>query len=216
MSTLFDDNSKFRDEEVDGVKGWWWPSADEGAWDGPVQDWNHLKNAFKFIKEKGVVVQAGGNCGLYPRLLSDIFERVYTFEPDLYNFHFLVRNCQKENIIKLNAALGDKNSLVESQRPINNFSITNCGALRLIAKNLVPVLTIDQLALDRCDYIQLDCEGFEPLVIQGAQETIKKHLPVITTETVTKEMEDFLFPLGYKEVFEKFGHIDRCFIYHNL
>lgn len=211
MNTLFDDNSKFRDVEVEGIRGWWWPKADEGAWDGPLQDWYQLKNAFEHIKEKGVVVQAGGNCGLYPRLLSDIFERVYTFEPDLYNFHFLVRNCQKENIIKINTALGDRNGLVESIRADKDFGNPNCGALRLTEGKFIPVLTLDQLQLDRCDYIQLDCEGFEPLVIVGAQETIRRYLPVITTETVTKQMEDFLFPLGYKEIAGSFGHIDRCF-----
>ncbi len=211
MNTLFDDNSKFRDVEVEGVSGWWWPKADDGAWDGPLQDWYQLKKAFDFVKEKKVVVQAGGNCGLYPRLLSDIFERVYTFEPDLFNFHFLARNCQKENIIKLNAALGDKNGLIDSVRAENDFGNPNCGALRLIEGNMIPIFTVDQLALDRCDMIQLDCEGFEPSVIVGARETITKHLPVITTETVTKEMEDFLFPLGYKEMTGGFGHIDRCF-----
>ena len=70
MNTLFDDLSKFRDEEVDGIRGWWWPIADDGAWDGPSKDWQELKNALAFVKQKGVVVQAGGNCGLYPRLLA--------------------------------------------------------------------------------------------------------------------------------------------------
>jgi len=216
MNTLFDDNSKFRDVEVEGIKGWWWPKLDDGAWDGPLQDWHQLKSAFQYIKEKGVVVQAGGNCGLYPRLLSDIFERVYTFEPDIYNFHFLTRNCQKENIVKINAALGDKNGLVDSVRSKTDFSNPNCGALGLTEGKLTPIFTIDQLSLDRCDYIQLDCEGFEPLVIIGAQETITKYHPVITTEAVTEEMENFLYPLGYKEVFASFGHRDRCFIYYIL
>lgn len=212
MNTIFDDNSKFRDVEVEGVKGWWWPKADDGAWDGPLQDWYYLKNALQYVKEKKVVVQAGGNCGLYPRLLSDIFERVYTFEPDLYNFHFLTRNCQKENIIKINAALGDTNKLVDSVRAKQDFGNPNCGALTVNTNNkLVPVFTIDQLALDRCDYIQLDCEGYEPNVIIGAMETIIQFKPVITLETFRIEIEELLFPLGYKEIAGSFGHIDRCF-----
>jgi len=212
VSTLFDDNSKFRDVEVDGVKGWWWPSADNGAWDGPLQDWHQLKAALDFVKEKGVVVQAGGNCGLYPRLLSDIFERVYTFEPDLYNFHFLVRNCQKENIIKINAALGDKNKLVNSVRAKCDFGNQNCGSLTVNDTNkLVPVFTIDQLALDRCDYIQLDCEGYEAKVIAGAIDTLLQFKPVITLETMTDEIHQLITPIGYKEMVGRFGHIDRCF-----
>jgi FkbM family methyltransferase len=213
MSTLFDDNSKFRDVEVEGIKGWWWPTADDGAWDGPLQDWYQLKKALDFVKEKKVVVQAGGNCGLYPRLLSDIFERVYTFEPDVYNFHFLTKNCQKENIIKINAALGDTNRLVGSVRDSGSFSNPNCGSLRVNNENkLVPVFTIDQLALDRCDYIQLDCEGYEPNVIVGAMETIIQYKPVITLETVDKAIEELLYPLGYRRMEGQFGHIDQCLV----
>jgi FkbM family methyltransferase len=212
VNTLFDDNSKYRHEEVEGVKGWWWPKADDGAWEGPLQDWYALKSAFDLVKEKKVVVQAGGNCGLYPRLLSDIFERVYTFEPDSFNFHFLVKNCQKENIIKINAALGDVNKLVDSVRAKGDFGNSNCGALTINDNNkLVPVFTIDQLSLDRCDYIQLDCEGYEANVIVGAMETIFQFKPVITLETMTPEIEQLLFPLGYSEVAGSFGHIDRCF-----
>jgi FkbM family methyltransferase len=211
MSTIFDDNSKFRDEEVDGVKGWWWPKADDGAWDGPSKDWFGLKNAFKYVKEKQVVVQAGGNCGLYPRLLSEYFERVYTFEPDLFNFHFLSRNCQKENIIKINAALGDTNKLLNSVR--SGYDTTNCGALTLTNdRKLIPVFTIDQLSLDRCDFIQLDCEGYEPNVIVGAMDTITTFLPVITLETCNLEIEQLLLPLGYKRMEGNFGHVDQCLV----
>jgi hypothetical protein len=40
------------------------------------------------------------------------------------------------------------------------------------------------LKLDACDLIQLDVEGFEGKVLEGAIETIIKYSPVITTETL--------------------------------
>ena len=52
--SLFDNYLIYRDEDVDGVKGWWWPKSDHGAWDGPSKDWYGLKKAFDFVgREKG-------------------------------------------------------------------------------------------------------------------------------------------------------------------
>jgi len=211
MINLFDEHTRFRDEEVDGVRGWWWPKNDEGAWVGPSKDWIGLKNSFQYLKSRKVVVQAGGNCGLYPRLLSEVFERVYTFEPDIFNFHFLNRNCQKENIIKINAALGEMNKLVGTSR--SGFGSENCGSFTTKDDiSLIPVFTIDQLALDYCDMIMLDCEGYEPNIIVGAMDTISKYRPVITLETCTAEIDMLLVPIGYKRMDGYFGHADQCLV----
>jgi FkbM family methyltransferase len=61
----------------------------------------------------------------------------------------------------------------------------------------IPTFTIDQLALDTCDLIQLDCEGYEPNVIMGATETIEKFKPVISLETTNEETELILSQFGY-------------------
>ena len=67
------------------------------------------------VNRRRDVVCAGGNQGLYPRLLSEIFENVYTFEPDPLSFHCLAANCQKSNIVKIQAALGRERGLVQMQ-----------------------------------------------------------------------------------------------------
>jgi len=43
-------------------------------------------------------------------------------------------------------------------------------------------MTIDDLGLDACDLIQLDVEGFEAKVLQGASQTITRCRPVIMVE----------------------------------
>ena len=35
---------------------------------------------------------------------------------------------------------------------------------------------------DRIDYIKIDCEGYEMPIIQGGENTIKHHMPVIVVE----------------------------------
>jgi FkbM family methyltransferase len=192
----FGDDVRLRSMLVEGVAPWVWPKEDIGAWEGPKQDWKYIKEAINtFVKKFDVVVQAGGNCGMYPRFLSDMFETVYTFEPDPLNFHCLVNNCQKSNIIKINAALGETNKLL-SVVPLNH---QNVGMHKVSEEGVrnIPTFTLDQLALTKCDFILLDCEGYEPNVILGAMETITIFKPVIIVETYTDEIGQLLSPLGY-------------------
>ena len=38
---------------------------------------------------------------------------------------------------------------------------------------------------DRIDYIKIDCEGYEMQIIQGGENTIKHHKPVIVNKNYT-------------------------------
>ena len=51
-------------------------------------------------------------------------------------------------------------------------------------------ITIDSLNLHTCDYIKIDVEGAEILVLMGAIETIKKFKPVIMFENTDKKVSD--------------------------
>jgi FkbM family methyltransferase len=138
----------------------------------------------QFCKNKRTVIQAGGNCGIYARLYSELFETVYTFEPDPINFYCLVQNIKNTNVIKFQSCLGSDHKLVSVA--INENTIAkkgyNCGTFQVSGNGKVPVLKIDDLALDQCDLIHLDIEGFEGFALQGAMETIKKFKPTICLE----------------------------------
>ena len=200
---LFDAKVRVREQEVDGMTNWMWPTSDSGAWDGPSAEWErtHRDAYLKYCKKFDVVVQAGGNCGLYPMLFSKFFGRVYTFEPDALNFHCLVNNCQSPNIFKFNAALGDVNKLLflfnGNEGNVGCHTVGDNGDRYAVKHNHVPTFTVDQLSLDQCDLIQLDCEGYEPKVIRGAINTIEKFRPVISMETTDASTEELLHKLGY-------------------
>lgn len=189
---------KTRDQDVDGVSNWMWVLEDDGAWLGPHQEWmsSHRDAYLNAATGREVVVQAGGNCGLYPRLFAKYFKTVYTFEPDPLNFHCLVNNCQLDNIIKINAALGETNELVRVQRA----GMGNVGmhTVQRDGETFVPQFTIDQLALKQCNFIQLDVEGYEINILRGAINTIKQFKPGISCENGSNNgIPDFLAPLGY-------------------
>lgn len=187
---------------VEGHGGWTWPKADtDHVFETLVRDWTTRHREAYTNATSGrrkVCVQAGGNCGMYPLLLSDYFERVYTFEPDPLNFYCLVNNCQKDNIIKLQTALGIRAALADVSRRVPS----NTGAHTIVfGKPHVPVITIDSLELDACDFIQLDVEGQEVEVIGGASNTLDKFRPVISAERANVSMDQYLkLAFGYRRV----------------
>lgn len=76
-----------------------------------------------------------------------------------------------------------------SSQPINfgGVALGNTG-------QAVNMIALDDLKLTRCDFIKMDVEGFEPFVIEGARETIKRFHPPIFYEQlkpITSEMLTF-------------------------
>lgn len=193
----YDSVTYSRKHLVDGKENWVWTLNETGAWDGPLSDWeNSHKNLYlTHCKNFRTVVQAGGNQGLYPYLFSTFFEHVYTFEPDGLNFHCLVNNCQKDNVYKFNCALGPRAGMVGLHRPTMN----NSGMHNVVPGDQIPVLPLDAFDFPHVDLIQLDIEGYEYEALLGAQETIRKHSPVITVERNNEPIRTLLESLGYVE-----------------
>jgi FkbM family methyltransferase len=198
--------------ERSGVAGdfetWHWITADHGAFDGPIDDWvvSHEDLYREYVKDWSVVVQAGGNQGMYPCLFSQMFETVYTFEPDPLNFHCLVQNCQAPNIIKMQAALGDVHKMIG----MRSCSDSNFGMHKVTAVGTIPQLRIDDLDLPSCGLIQLDIEGYEIFALRGAEETIKKFHPVIAVENASNEIFRFVHSLGYNK--KTLSKMDTIFV----
>lgn len=188
---------EIRKYEIDGITEWMWQKGDVYGWEGIVEDWikTHKAAYFEKVKKFDVCIQAGGFCGMYPRLLSNYFKRIYTFEPCNINFHCLVNNCQKDNIFKFHAALGMEHKFIEIDRwGLDNFGM-HC--IKKDAKGFVPMMTIDSFDFDTCDFIQLDVEGYEIDALKGAANTILKYHPVIAVERNNIEIEGFLYRFGY-------------------
>lgn len=199
MNSHFRDKCHIVNELIDGIGPWLWPKEDWEGFKWPKEDWlnSHKEKWLAAVKNTSICVQAGGLCGMYPRLLSEYFDVVYTFEPEPLNFYCLVENCQKENIVKMQAALGKENKMIGIETSISH----NRGMSHVIDGNQIPMLTIDSLNLPGCDLIQLDVEGYEADVLVGAAETISKFRPAISVErfwTDRIDPESILMDYGYQ------------------
>lgn len=188
-----------REENIDGVEKWLWVKEDTGLWTGPMENWreHHKLKILKYTKHFRVAVQAGGGCGMYPRLLSKIFNTVYTFEPSDISFHCLVNNCPGPKIIKLNAAVGATPGLVS----MNFGKEVNIGTNKVEERenSSIPRMTIDSIPYQYCDLLMLDVEGYEGEALKGAVNTIKNHKPILFVERGVR-YEDFIHGIGYKKI----------------
>lgn len=160
-------------------RGLLWPSDDTECAAVVFDTTGDADLAVSHCKARNVVVQAGGNCGVWARHFAGIFKRVVTFEPDPVNFRALVWNTSDcSNVLSLPCALGSHGGAwcgMDRQKG-------NAGAHQVTDGDFAPVVTLDSLKLLACDLIYLDIEGSEMDAILGAKQTIDFYRPVIAVE----------------------------------
>ncbi len=158
-------------------RGLLWPEEDDATRAQLHLTISDIEVVYQHCRDFRVVVQAGGNCGLWPEKLGKRFETVYTFEPDPVNFRCLCANAPAENIYKFNAALGDKHGGVDLVRDPKRV-----GAHYVQGAGPIPTMLVDDLKLDVCDLVYLDIEGDELPALRGAAEMIARCRPTVVVE----------------------------------
>jgi FkbM family methyltransferase len=160
-----------------------WPNDDVWAWKwlNKLAHWDLPLQISKFCPKKTLVIQAGGNAGLYPYQYGKLFANVITFEPDPRNYYCLCHNVPDQHVVKYQAAIGNTNEFI-SLTTNSKWDITNSGALQTVIGGTIPQKTIDSLKVNP-DLIHLDIEGFEAFALIGAEHTIKNAKPLVVLET---------------------------------
>jgi len=140
----------------------------------------------KYVKKDSVCVDVGANIGYWTLLMSQLGKRVYSFEPDKYNYSLLDLNCRMndcKDVIVMNVAVGGQNSTT------NLFHSDVCTGMHRIYKSKwttenfhqVPMITLDSIIKEKVDFIKIDVEGAELGVLQGATKLLENK-PIIYME----------------------------------
>lgn len=144
----------------------------------------------EFVKPGMVVVDIGANIGYYTLIAARLAGKdgkVYAFEPEPGNYDLLVKNINVNgynNVKPVNKALSDKKGQLKLF-----LDKTNLGAHSFIDSDNpqrkagaidVETITLDEFIENeieggRIDFIKLDAEGAEGLVLAGAEKTLKNN-----------------------------------------
>jgi len=157
----------------------------------------------EIIKQGDVVLDVGSNIGCHTMAMSRLAGNggiVFSYEPERNNFNVLAGNIAINNIRNVHVfqkAVGSTSGFI-SVPELDLEQTTNMGGLSLTtdysqAPNyVVPLTTIDEQNFLRCNFIKIDVEGMEKLVLEGAKETISKFKPIIYVEDDRDDLHESL------------------------
>jgi FkbM family methyltransferase len=174
-----------------------------------INKWIYQPYIFPFLNNLNLagcdIVDVGANNGLFTIDFADYVGpngRVISFEPQRIIFQQLCGNVFANglrNVYCHNAAIGHESGQVRIEVP-NYFQrngLVNYGDVHITDNEenseVVNMWRLDDLEFNNLRLIKIDTQGFEPNVISGAVETIKKHRPFIIVEIEEGQLNKFGF-----------------------
>lgn len=172
----------------------------------------------RIVKPGWTALDVGANIGTHTIPLSRLVGasgKVFAFEPQSTIFPILGMNVARNGAISNTHLIKTLVSDVATPTFTYDQGVTategNMGSHTFIKTKdekpkenggeFILELSIDDLALERCDFIKIDVQGFEPYVLKGAARTLSKFHPIIYYEQMGlqnhAEISGLLKKLGY-------------------
>ena len=175
------------------------------------------KHISKILKEDDIILDIGANMGQYLSRLSKLNKKgkIISIEPvseNLKALNFMKNILRIKNAIIIDKAISDSPGLATLIIPrLNGIPITTQASLLNDTQFKesdkyeinVKTTTIDQivnsLSLQKINFIKVDTEGFDSVVLKSGIKSIKKFMPLIKVEeNCFKPEMKWLFEIGYK------------------
>ncbi len=188
-------------------KRWIVGAHTHGCWLGTYE--KQKQKLFTQTVESGATVyDIGANVGFYTLLSSVLVGpagRVYAFEPLPRNVSFLREHIRLNGIANatvVEAAVSDRSGEVN----FDNATGTATGQIKASGSLRVRVLKLDEFIAENNlplpNYLKIDVEGAEMLVLSGARELLKSGRPKVFLATHSDELHTqcitFSTSLGYQ------------------
>ena len=179
------------------------------------------QNKIEFLEDKDFI-----DCGAYIGDSALMFIKdykpstVYSFEPLLNNYNFLLENIKLnnlKNVFPINKGLGEKNSTV------NFYSLGPSSFVSEEGNTKIEIISLDEFLMEKnlsIGLIKVHVEGFELEVLKGAKETIMRFKPVLligiyhnpeeffrTKKFLKDLMPDYKFKLKFLSEIRPIGQI---------
>jgi FkbM family methyltransferase len=153
----------------------------------------------RHVKPGDIVVDVGANRGmfaLYAAKRAGSRGRVICFEPNptcIATLSHAIRTNRISNIEVRNVGLSDKADILNLMVPIGDTGMGTFASFGPDVDEVAVQCTVqvgdDALRDIAPNFIKIDVEGFEPKVIRGLKETIRRNQPIIYMEMVSSNLE---------------------------
>lgn len=179
--------------EADGVKRfgpWWLPDAEEHIPEWmlaakQVRDHRHAyqlnkyTEAIKHCTERRLAVDIGAHVGLWSYWMAKDFGALVAFEPKPEHQECWRLNVTAENAILHPVALGNAQGMVSLNNPPKS---SGDSRIEPEVPGDIEMMRLDDFGIENCDFLKIDCEGYEAPIIEGGEQTIQRCRPVIIVE----------------------------------
>lgn len=159
------------------------------------------------ISKEDTIIDAGAYIGAFSIYCSGLVGdgKIYAFEPNKENYKKLVANLElneTKNVIPLNLGLWSKKDKLE----FNTHGASSSIFFKLgKGKEIINVISLDSLGLDKIDLIKMDIEGAEIEALKGMKKTLKNLNPYLSIASyyilkghrTNEEVEKYLNKFGY-------------------
>ena len=172
--------------------------------------WLHVYNNVQ-KKSELIIIDVGANIGAFSlKLARKCFDKnqkfnIYAFEPNKLIFNLLKNNLSLNKVISKNIFLfqmpiGDKNKEVNfinkeknsgGSKVLKNEKNSESNINTVKMKQISLDYFVEKNEIDHVDIIKIDVEGYEPIVLDGCINTIKKFKPLLYIE---------ITPLWFKNI----------------
>jgi len=169
----------------------------------------------QLIKPGDVVVDIGANIGTHTVFFGKAVSpggSVVAFEPQRVIFEFLCANIALNGLINvkpIQKGVGDRIDSIHI--PLLNPAVAqNFGGFGIQGHEkgeIIDIVPMDQLQLERCNLLKIDVEGMESSVLRGAEKTIKKCRPLIFVENNSEKGSPELMEILFQQDYQCWWHI---------
>ncbi|CAH8767333.1 FkbM family methyltransferase [Paenibacillus dendritiformis] len=161
-----------------------------------------LKRFSIYIPNKSIIYDIGANIGNHTIYFCKYYrpQKIYAFEPVLSNADLLEENValnQLTDIEIIRAAVGSESG--KAGVSVNERNMGECKITR-DDTGTVEIVSIDELNIEKPDFIKIDVEGNELDVLRGMEEVLASSNPTIWIEINNHfdEVDSFLKKYKYE------------------
>jgi len=169
---------------------WWIPAGDDFVlpFNLAEQQRQIYTGGIHAVHSGDIVLDCGANVGVFTRVALDAGARVVVaIEPAPENLEALRRNFKDEiaagRVLVYPKGVWDRDEILTMRRDPTNTAADSFVMIRdqTSASLQLPLTTIDRLVqelkLERVDYIKMDIEGAETKALAGGRETLGRYHP---------------------------------------